>query len=72
MAFLNVSISRVMGKFRAHTKHKIFKYYEMTEASVIAGYKVPKRVFFVPELPRNTTGKVQKNLLRGRFADLSS
>jgi malonyl-CoA/methylmalonyl-CoA synthetase len=37
----------------------------------IAGYKVPKRVFFVAELPRNTMGKVQKNLLRERYADLS-
>ena len=26
----------------------------------IAGYKVPKRVFFVAELPRNAMGKVQK------------
>jgi malonyl-CoA/methylmalonyl-CoA synthetase len=38
---------------------------------LIAGYKVPKRVFFVPELPRNTMGKVQKNLLRERYATLS-
>ena len=34
----------------------------------LANYKVPKRVFFLPELPRNTMGKVQKNLLRERFA----
>jgi malonyl-CoA/methylmalonyl-CoA synthetase len=26
-------------------------------------------VFFVGELPRNAMGKVQKNLLRERFAD---
>ena len=39
---------------------------------LIAGYKVPKRVFFVPELPRNTMGKVQKNLLRERYTDLSA
>lgn len=38
----------------------------------IAGYKVPKRVFFITELPRNTMGKVQKNLLRERYADLSA
>jgi len=31
---------------------------------LLANYKVPKRVFFAPELPRNTMGKVQKNLLR--------
>lgn len=35
----------------------------------IANFKVPKRVYFVTELPRNTMGKVQKNLLRERFAD---
>ena len=30
----------------------------------IANFKLPKRVFVVPELPRNAMGKVQKNLLR--------
>jgi len=30
----------------------------------IANFKVPKRVHFVDELPRNTMGKVQKNVLR--------
>ncbi len=30
----------------------------------LANFKVPKRVVFVDELPRNTMGKVQKNLLR--------
>ena len=34
----------------------------------IANFKVPKRVYFVDELPRNTMGKVQKNVLRSRFA----
>jgi len=34
----------------------------------IAGYKVPKRVFFVDDLPRNAMGKIQKNHLRDRFA----
>ena len=33
----------------------------------IANFKVPKRVEFVAELPRNTMGKVQKNQLRNRF-----
>jgi malonyl-CoA/methylmalonyl-CoA synthetase len=32
--------------------------------SKIANFKVPKQVFVVDELPRNTMGKVQKNLLR--------
>ena len=30
----------------------------------IANFKVPKQVYVVDELPRNTMGKVQKNLLR--------
>ncbi len=34
----------------------------------LAKYKLPKRVYFVDELPRNAMGKVQKNLLRKRFA----
>jgi malonyl-CoA/methylmalonyl-CoA synthetase len=36
----------------------------------LARYKQPKRVLFVPELPRNAMGKVQKKLLRERYADL--
>ena len=36
----------------------------------LAGYKQPKRVVFVPDLPRNTMGKVQKNLLRESCKDL--
>lgn len=34
----------------------------------LASYKVPKKVHFVAELPRNTMGKVQKNVLRGQFS----
>jgi len=36
----------------------------------IAGFKVPKRIVVVPELPRNAMGKVQKNLLRADQARL--
>ena len=38
----------------------------------ISAFKVPKRVVFVDQLPRNTMGKVQKNLLRDQFAGLLS
>jgi malonyl-CoA/methylmalonyl-CoA synthetase len=48
---------------------------QLTEAGVIAhvkgklaNYKVPKRVVFVPELPRNTMGKVIKAELRKAYA----
>ncbi|WP_310385087.1 malonyl-CoA synthase [Roseateles sp.] len=33
----------------------------------IAGFKVPKQVFIVEELPRNAMGKVQKNRLREQY-----
>ncbi len=36
----------------------------------LAGFKLPKAIRFVPELPRNAMGKVQKNVLRKAFADL--
>jgi len=34
----------------------------------LAGFKVPRRIFTVDTLPRNAMGKVQKNLLRERYA----
>jgi malonyl-CoA/methylmalonyl-CoA synthetase len=49
--------------------------HRLTEAGVIAalkagiaGFKVPKRVLFAAELPRNAMGKVQKNVLRENLA----
>ncbi|GBD43766.1 Long-chain-fatty-acid--CoA ligase [bacterium HR40] len=36
----------------------------------LAGFKVPKRVIVVDELPRNSMGKVQKRDLRERYARL--
>ncbi len=33
----------------------------------LANFKVPKRIYFVPELVRNTMGKVQKNALRDQY-----
>jgi malonyl-CoA/methylmalonyl-CoA synthetase len=49
--------------------------HSLTEASIIASlkaeiasFKVPKRVHFVSDLPRNAMGKVQKNVLRSRYS----
>jgi malonyl-CoA/methylmalonyl-CoA synthetase len=36
----------------------------------LANFKIPKRCFVVAELPRNTMGKVQKNVLRERYKGL--
>jgi malonyl-CoA/methylmalonyl-CoA synthetase len=51
----------------------------LTEQAVIdhvkgklANFKVPKRVVFLDELPRNAMGKVQKNILRDTYKDLYS
>jgi malonyl-CoA/methylmalonyl-CoA synthetase len=38
----------------------------------LATFKVPRQVVFVDELPRNTMSKVQKNVLRETFDDLSA
>jgi malonyl-CoA/methylmalonyl-CoA synthetase len=38
--------------------------------SRLARYRIPKRVLLVAELPRNTMGKVQKNVLRATNASL--
>jgi malonyl-CoA/methylmalonyl-CoA synthetase len=36
----------------------------------LAKFKMPKRIFVVDELPRNTMGKVQKNVLRDTYKDI--
>ncbi len=36
----------------------------------LAAFKVPKEIIVLDELPRNTMGKIQKKLLRERYADL--
>lgn len=38
----------------------------------LAAFKVPKEIIVLGELPRNTMGKIQKKLLRERYADLFS
>ena len=41
-----------------------------TLKSKLANFKIPKHCFVVSELPRNTMGKVQKNLLRAQYKAL--
>jgi malonyl-CoA/methylmalonyl-CoA synthetase len=36
----------------------------------VARFKQPKRIFAIDELPRNTMGKVQKNILRDSYKDV--
>ena len=35
----------------------------------LAGYKVPKRIVFAPELPRNASGKLLKRVLRDEISE---
>ncbi|MBF6290098.1 AMP-binding protein [Nocardia cyriacigeorgica] len=37
--------------------------------SRLSGFKVPKAVVFVDEMPRTATGKIQKNVLREQYRD---
>jgi malonyl-CoA/methylmalonyl-CoA synthetase len=50
---------------------------QLSEAQILAAldgrlakFKQPKRIIIVAELPRNTMGKVQKNLLREQYSSL--
>ncbi len=47
---------------------------ELIEASRrgLANYKVPKRIVFVEELPRNAMAKIQKGRLRETYENLFS
>ena len=45
------------GELRGHTRE------------LLAGYKTPKEVIFVEQLPVSGTGKVQKNVLRKQCAE---
>jgi malonyl-CoA/methylmalonyl-CoA synthetase len=41
----------------------------MAVEATLARFKHPRRLIIVPELPRNTMAKVQKNILRDQFKD---
>ena len=50
----SLDIDHVLGKLRGR----------------LAGYKVPKKIVVVDEIPRNALGKVQKNALKTRYTKL--
>lgn len=52
----------VPGKSKSATKEELMDFL----AHWIADYKIPRHWVFVPELPRNPTGKILKNELRER------
>lgn len=58
-----VAVIQPAGAFDADAVREVMK-------RDLAGFKVPKRILVMDELPRNTMGKIQKKLLRERFADL--
>jgi malonyl-CoA/methylmalonyl-CoA synthetase len=58
-----VAVVQPAGKFDAEAVRE-----EMRRD--LAAFKVPKQIIVLDELPRNTMGKIQKKLLRERYADL--
>ncbi|MGH8850851.1 MAG: AMP-binding enzyme, partial [Casimicrobiaceae bacterium] len=65
-ADLGEAVTAVVVAKTGHTLHEE----ELIAAlkAEIAGFKVPKRVHFVEELPRNAMGKVEKSVLRQSYA----
>ena len=47
------------------TKKQIFKYCE----SKLAHYKLPRKIIFIDELPKNTVGKIDVNALQKEYAE---
>lgn len=38
----------------------------------MAGFKCPKKVIFMDELPKTSTGKIQKHVLRSMLAEVAA
>ena len=64
-----------MPAIRQRYSHAIVAPERRPHTGRLAKFKLPKRVIFVSDLPRNTMGKVQKSVLReqnkGLYADLA-
>jgi len=58
-----VAVVRPQGSFDGEAVRTALKH-------DLAGFKVPKTIIALDELPRNTMGKIQKKLLRERYAGL--
>jgi malonyl-CoA/methylmalonyl-CoA synthetase len=65
--FGEVGVALLIAKLRAALDTEVIL---TTLKGQLANFKIPKRCFVVPELPRNTMGKVQKNLLRDQYKAL--
>ena len=57
----------VVAQEESTLEEKMFKSYL---ADKLAKFKQPKKIFIVPELPRNVMGKVQKKALREEYANI--
>uniref|UniRef100_A0AC35U2U2 AMP-binding_C domain-containing protein n=1 Tax=Rhabditophanes sp. KR3021 TaxID=114890 RepID=A0AC35U2U2_9BILA len=60
---LGEAVLAVVVATKAMNQHQIIKNCK----DVLATYKVPKKVIFLDALPRNTMGKIQKNILRETY-----
>jgi len=48
------------------------KYVMSLTQNKLAKFKQPKKLFFIPDLPRNAMGKVQKQVLRNNYKEFFS
>lgn len=51
-------------EFRSHDQEKLVKELQQHVKSVTAPYKYPRKIEFVPELPKTITGKIKRKELR--------
>jgi len=66
---LNGDLPRVCGCARGATEEPVTSTAEALREHCrahLAGYKVPKQIDFLPELPRTGSGKISKQRLRDR------
>jgi acyl-CoA synthetase (AMP-forming)/AMP-acid ligase II len=76
---LRANIGSEAAVVLAHEKHQVMELYsfvqgDWSESEIldlmrkkVPGYMLPRRIFCLEQLPVNTSGKVDKNLLREKY-----
>lgn len=70
--YLEVGCAVVVGTEKGCDKETVEQELRALAKEKLAGYKCPKHYVFEPELPVNASGKIQKHVLRAKFAALGS
>jgi len=61
-----VAVLELAGERAGFDKDKLLEHLR----GRLAGYKIPKEIVVVDEIPRNALGKVQKNVLKQQYANI--